>query len=95
MSNSEAITEKSRKQLDYRLLELLRHHEEGLAMREIFSLLETSEYLTVRYRLRKLGAAGLLKWGWCEGEKRFYVTRKGIKLLEEAAYEQNGSSQYE
>ncbi len=95
MSNSEAITEKSRKQLDYRLLELLRQHEEGLTMREIFSLLETSEYLAIRYRLRKLGAADLLKWSWREGEKRFYVTRKGIKLLEESTYELNGDSQRE
>ncbi|MGZ4905042.1 MAG: hypothetical protein ACXV5F_05445 [Halobacteriota archaeon] len=89
MSNTDALTE----ELDFRLLELLRHHEGGLTMREIFSLLETSEYLPVRYRLRKLGAAGLLKWGWREGEKRFYITRRGIKLLEEAAYEPNGVSQ--
>ncbi len=51
-------------------------------MREIFSLLETSEYLTIRYQLRKLGAANLLKWGWREGEKRFFITRKGIRMLE-------------
>ena len=94
MSNSDAITE-PHKQLDYRLLGLLQHHEEGLTMREMFSLLETSEYLAVRYRLRKLGAAGLLKWSWREGEKRFYVTRKGTKLLEELAYELKGDSQRE
>ncbi|MGZ4862789.1 MAG: hypothetical protein ACXV2E_08435 [Halobacteriota archaeon] len=93
MSNSNALTEEPYKQLDYRLLELLRRHEEGLTMREIFGLLETSEYSPVRYRLRKLGAAGLLKWGWREGEKRFYITRRGMKLLEEAAYEPNRVSQ--
>ncbi len=84
---SETTIEEPLKQLDYRLLELLRHHDEGLTMREMFRLLETSEYLAIRYRLRKLGAAGLLKWSWREGEKRFSITRKGIKLLEEAAYE--------
>lgn len=94
MSNGEAITEKH-KQLDYRLLALLRHHEGGVTMRELFSLLETSDYLAVRYRLRKLGAAGLLKWGWSEGEKRYYITRKGTKLLEETAYELNRGSQRE
>ncbi|MGZ4902998.1 MAG: winged helix DNA-binding protein [Halobacteriota archaeon] len=86
LRNSETTAEKPLKQLDYRLLELLRHHDEGLTMREIFSLLETSEYLAIRYRLRRLGAAGLLKWSWREGEKRFSITPKGIRLLEEAAY---------
>ncbi len=87
MTDSEAMTEGPRKQLDYQLLALLRHHDEGLAMREIFSLLETSDYLIIRYRLRKLGAAGLLKWSWREGEKRFFVTRKGIQLLEEVPHD--------
>ncbi len=86
---SEARTEKPYEQLDYQLLALLRDHEEGIPMREIFSLLATSEYLAVRYRLRKLGASGLLTWSWREGEKRFFITRKGTRLLEEAAYELN------
>ncbi len=61
-------------------------------MREAFSILETSDYLAVRYQLRKLGAAGLLTWSWREGEKRFFITRKGIRLLEDAACVQNNSS---
>ncbi len=87
MTDDETTTEKPYKELDYRLLALLRDHEEGLTMRDIFRLLETSEYLAVRYRLRKLGAAGQLTWRWREGEKRFCVTRKGLMLLAEAAYE--------
>ncbi len=84
MRGSEPTTEKPRTQLDDRLLALLQRHEGGVTMRELFSLLETSEYRAVHYRLRKLGAAGLLKWSWREGEKRFFITRKGIRLLEDA-----------
>ncbi len=90
MRDSEAAIGASPTQLGRRLLVLLRHHEGGLTMREMFSLLETSEYLAIRYQLRKLGAAHLLKWGWREGEKRFFITRKGIGMLEgtETAYEE-------
>ncbi len=87
MKDSETTIEKPHTQLDCRLLGLLRDHEEGVTMRELFTLLETTEYLTVRYRLRKFGAADLVKWGWRDGEKRFFITRKGLRLLEDTAYE--------
>ncbi len=61
MRDGEATVETPQTQLACRLLVLLRRHEGGLTMREIFSLLETSEYLAIRYQLRKLGAANLLK----------------------------------
>ncbi len=89
MRDRETTIEKPLRQLDCRLLALLQQHQEGLAMRELFVLPGTSEYLAVRYQLRKLGASGLLKWSWREGEKRFFITRKGITLLEKAAYEVN------
>ena len=84
MTGTKKILKDPLLQRDYDLLALLKQHEEGLTMRDIFILLETSDYLVVRYRLRKLGTFGLLKWSWLDGEKRFYITRKGVRFLSEA-----------
>jgi|GEM_PF-2754813 len=83
MTSTERIPEEPLIRRDYDLLVLLKRHEEGLTMRDIFTLLETSDYLTVRYRLRKLGTFGLLEWSWRDGEKRFYITHKGVRILTE------------
>jgi predicted MarR family transcription regulator len=69
---------------DCRLLALLDEHPEGVTMKDVFVLLATNNYLKVRYRLRKLGAWGLLKWSWRDGEKRFFITHKGSTVLREA-----------